>query len=243
MKIIKNEKLIERNAKVGRYASLGGLVVLAAGMYITFAKPEYMQFAWACLFVGFILSQVGIYYGNRWGRRPRPDEYLESALKGLDDRWTLLHYDAPGEHVLMGPGGLWLLKTYHQAGKLIYDPNKNRWKMVGGGFGQAYLRVFAQESIGRPDLEISAETKALKSFIEKRAPDIEPPEIKVAMVLTNDRADIDEDIVDAPAIPVQAKKLKETVRKLSKAGGLSPLKLAELESAFGIQEVKTVEPK
>jgi hypothetical protein len=236
MKIIKNEKLINRNAKVGRYASLAGLAILGVGMWITFARPEWVQYSWASLFVGFILSQVGIYYGNRWGRRPRPDEHLDAALKGMDDRWTLIHYDAQSEHVLFGPGGFWLLKTYHQPGKLTYDQNKKRWKMGGGGFMQAYLRVFAQESIGRPDLEIVSETRALLAFIKKRAPDIEPPEIKVGLVMTNEKTEIDEGIQDAPAVPIAVKKLKETIRKLSKEGGISPLKLAALQAAYGVED-------
>lgn len=236
MKIIKNEKLINRNAKIGRYTSFVGLAVLGVGMWITFAKPELVQWSWASLFFGFILSQVGIYFGNRWGRRPRPDEHLDAALKGMDDRWTLIHYQAPAEHLLFGPGGMWMLKTYHQAGKLIYDQNKKRWKMTGGGFGQAYLRIFAQENIGRPDLEIESETRALLSYLKKKAPELEPPEVKVALVMTNDKTDIDEEILDAPAIPVAAKKLKETIRKLSKEGGIAPLKLAELQSAFGVED-------
>ena len=34
MKIIKNEKLIERNGKIGQWVSLGALAVLGLGMYL-----------------------------------------------------------------------------------------------------------------------------------------------------------------------------------------------------------------
>jgi len=131
---------------------------------------------------------------------------------------------------------LWLLKTYHQPGKLTYDKNKNRWKMSGGGLMQGYLRIFAQESIGRPDLEIDSEKRAILGYIKKKSPELEPPEVKVALVMTNEKTEIDEEIQDAPAVPVSAKKLKETIRKLSKEGGIAPLKLVELQGAFGVEE-------
>ena len=31
---------------------------------------------WLCVY-----HNLGLYYGNRWGRRPRPDEHLSLALK------------------------------------------------------------------------------------------------------------------------------------------------------------------
>ncbi len=80
MKIIKNEKLIERNGKIGQWTSLAALGVLGLGMYISFAKPELFIYSVICLLVGFIMTQVGMYMGSRWGRSPRPDEQLDSGL-------------------------------------------------------------------------------------------------------------------------------------------------------------------
>ncbi len=45
MKIIKNEKLIKRNGQIGQYTSIGALVVLGVGMYISFTKPNL--FTWS----------------------------------------------------------------------------------------------------------------------------------------------------------------------------------------------------
>jgi hypothetical protein len=73
MKIIKNEKMIKRNSKIGQYTSLGALVVLGVGMYISFTMPELFVWAVGALLLGFTLTQVGMYFGNRWGRSPRPD--------------------------------------------------------------------------------------------------------------------------------------------------------------------------
>jgi hypothetical protein len=82
MKIIKNEKLIQRNSKLGNYISLGALAILGGGMFISFNRPEWFAYSLVCLVVGYILTQIGMYMGNRWGRSPRPDEKIDAGLKG-----------------------------------------------------------------------------------------------------------------------------------------------------------------
>ncbi len=71
MKIIKNEKLIKRNGQIGQWTSIGALVILAAGMYISFQRPDLFNYAIIALLVGFIMTQVSMYFGNRWGRSGR----------------------------------------------------------------------------------------------------------------------------------------------------------------------------
>lgn len=68
MKIIKNEKLIKRNDTIGKATSIVGLAVLVGGMIISWNKPELFNYAILSLLAGFILTQVSIYMGNRFGR-------------------------------------------------------------------------------------------------------------------------------------------------------------------------------
>ncbi len=240
MKIFRDDKKITRNARIGQFTTFGGLVVLGGGMWITFSKPDWIGPAWACLLIGFLLSQIGIYFGNRFGRRPRPDEILDAALKGMDDRWAIYHYfNSLADHILIGPGGIWLLKPYHQVGKLVRNPKNKRWQVKGGGVIQAYLRIFAQESIGRPDLEIDSETESLKRFISKQNETIELPALRTALVMTNVRTEIDEDIdSDDHVYAITAGKLKELIRKQTKENNLSPIKLNEIQAALGGEEVE-----
>ncbi len=42
MKTVTNVKLIQRNAKIGQYTSLGALVVLGIGLFITFKIPQHV---------------------------------------------------------------------------------------------------------------------------------------------------------------------------------------------------------
>ena len=130
MKIVSNNKLIRRNKKVGNYTTIGSLVILGLGLYLSFANPQdpnLFTYSLVCLLVGFLLSQVGIFFGNRWGRSPRPDELLNSSLKGLDDKYTLYHYITRVSHLLIGPAGIWVLFPYQQQGMITYNPQKMRW--------------------------------------------------------------------------------------------------------------------
>ncbi len=208
MKIIKNEKLIERNGKIGQYTSLGALAILGAGMYISFTKPEWFAYSILCLLVGFALTQVGMYMGNRWGRSPRPDEKIDAGLKGLHSEFNLYHYSTPASHFLIGPSGAWVLLPYHQRGKIEF--RKNRWRLSGGGFLQGYMRIFGQEGLGRPEQEAKAEIDSLRNFFAKNLEASQIPEMKAVLVFTAD--DVELDTGDSQMLAMKLKQLKDFMR-------------------------------
>ena len=135
MRIIKNEKLIVRNGKIGNWTSIAALAVLGLGMYISFSKPELFTYSIICLVVGFIMTQIGMYMGSRWGRSPRPDEKFDTGLKGLHSEFNMYHYSSPVSHLLVGPSGVWVLLPYHQRGKVSFDGTE----ICPGGCGSARL--------------------------------------------------------------------------------------------------------
>lgn len=224
MKIVKNEKLIQRNGRIGQWTSLGALAVLGAGMYISFTRPDWFIYSLICLAVGFIMTQVGMYLGTRYGRSPRPDEKIDSGLKGLHSEFTVYHYSSPVPHLLVGPAGVWVVLPYHQRGK-IYFSNR-RWRMSGGGFLQAYMRIFGQEGIGRPDLEAENEIAALKKFFARHMEESAIPEIKAVLVFTSDQVELEAG--DSPIPAMKLKQLKEFLRQAAKSRVLSRERIAEI---------------
>ncbi|MEI7989944.1 MAG: hypothetical protein WCI88_12975 [Chloroflexota bacterium] len=218
MKIITNDKLVQRNALIGRYAGMAGLVVLAVGMYISFTQQETgVMYAWICLIIGFALAQFGIYFGNRWGRKPRPYEAITRELKGLDGNYALYHFKTPAAHLLVGPAGVWALFPFYQRGTIVYE--KGRWKQKGGGFMLSYLKIFAQEGLGRVDLDVEAGLDSLKKYLSKKLPEDAVPEVQVAILFTNEQAVIEADDAPYPTIPVG--KLKDLIKKSAKTNPLS----------------------
>ena len=228
MKIVKNEKLIKRNSKIGQFTSLGALVVLGVGMYISFTRPELFVWAVGALLLGFTLTQVGMYFGNRWGRSPRPDERLDAGLKGLPGEFVIYHWTTSVAHLLVGPAGIWVLLPFHQRGHITY--RKNRWRMAGGGFLQNYMRLFGQEGMGRPDLEAEAEISSVRKVFAKEIEEDEIPEIKAALVFTTDGVEIEAEEAPMPALPL--KKLKEFMRNKAKEKPITSQELEKIKAAL-----------
>ena len=228
MKIIKNEKLIKRNATIGNWTSLAALAILGGGMYISFKRQELFVYSLIALLVGFTLTQIGMYMGNRFGRSPRPDEKLDAVLKGLQNEFVMYHYTTPASHLLVGPAGVWVVMPYHQRGQVEFK--KNRWQIKGGGFLQGYMRIFGQEGLGRPDIEIDGELRSLNKYLSKKMDQSQLPEINALMVFTNDDVEINGE--DAPVPALKLKQVKDFMRQKAKEKKLSAETLTELKTAF-----------
>jgi hypothetical protein len=228
MNIVIDERLIRRNRRIGLFSSFAGLLVLGIGMVISFRYQQYFGISLIALLVGFLLSQLGMYFTNRWGKNPRPDEVIDQALKGLDKRNTIYHYSSPVSHLLVGPVGVWILQPHNQTGIISYS--KGRWRQRGGNW---YLKIFAQEGLGRPDLEVDNETKAIQKVFREIFPEDNLPEINVALVFTNPKVEISiSDEEEPPAFAVSPGKLKDLIRKISKGKSLSPEKIALIHETF-----------
>ncbi len=227
MKIASNTKLITRNNKIGRYTTFASLAVLGIGLYISFTAPQAFSWSLGALVIGFLLSQVGLTYSSKFGKSPRPDESLTQALKGLEDKFTLYHYESPTNHLLVGPAGVWVLLPYFQAGTIRYNAAKNRWTQKGGNF---FLKAFGQESLGRPDIETQYAINEVKKFLEKQLPDVELPEIHAALIFFNKKVELD--VEGAPYPAIMADKAKEFFRKRVKDMGIAPDLLAKILSVL-----------
>jgi hypothetical protein len=228
MKIIKNEKLIKRNGMIGNWISLGALAILGGGMYISFKRTDLFVYSLFALLIGFTLTQIGIYMGNKFGRSPRPDEKLDAALKGLQNDFVMYHYTTPVSHLLVGPAGVWVVMPFHQRGQVMFK--KNRWRMSGGGFLQNYMRIFGQEGLGRPDIEVDNEIRSLKTYLSKKMDESEIPEINALMVFTNDNVEIEGE--DSPVPALKLKQVKEFMRQKAKEKKLLGETLNELRTAL-----------
>jgi hypothetical protein len=228
MKIIKNEKLIKRNGTIGNVTSIAALVVLGVGMYISLKRTDLFVYALLALLLGFTLTQIGMYMGNRYGRSPRPDEKLDTGLKGLPGDYTMYHYATSASHLLVGPAGVWIIMPYHQRGQVTYK--KNRWQISGGGFLQSYMRIFGQESLGRPDIEIDNEVSRAQRYFAKRMDGSDIPEIKPLIVFTNDEVEISAEGAVVPAMKL--KQVKDFIRQRAKEKPIGLLQLSAVKTAL-----------
>jgi hypothetical protein len=175
------------------------------------------------------MTQIGMFFSNRWGRSPRPDEQLDSGLKGLPSDDAIYHYVTPASHLYVGSAGIWVLLPLHQRGRVTYQ--KNRWKISSGGFMQGYLSIFGQEGLGRPELEIVSEMDSIKRYLAKKLEnESEVPEIQGALIFTNDLVEIEDN--DAPTPALKLKQLKDFMRQKSKEKPIGSLTLEKIKSVL-----------
>lgn len=226
MRLITNEPLIKRNAAIGKYAATSGLVILVGGLVVSLFKPEYQFVPFITLIIGFILSNVGIYFSNRYVRQPRPDKSVEGALKGFDDKYALYQYRLPASHVLVCPSGVFVIVPKFQSGTIAWDGK--RWKHKGGS---VFLSLFGQEGLGNPNAEAAAEVESLSRYLAKNVEGDLPP-AQAIIAFYNPKATIE--AKDAPIPAMHVKQLKEYLRKLPKGPTLMPAQVEKLDEALGL---------
>ncbi len=122
---------------------------------------------------------------------------------------------------------------FPQKGKIIYNEKKGRWKKVGGN---AYLKFFAQDNIGSPDKDITSSTKRLHKALVQ-IPDFEVPEIRSALVFSDENAVVEAD--NAPVPTVHARQLKKLIRKEAKGEHTLPMPTVKtIQDYFGLKSIK-----
>jgi membrane protein implicated in regulation of membrane protease activity len=227
MQITTNEKLIHRRGRLGTYASIGGIAVLAVGMFASF-QGRYMWVALAALVIGFLLAQYGTYSLRRWGRKPRPDQALATAMKGFDDRYHFYAWGLPAPYVLLGPQGVYNFITRDQTGQVTVNGSQWRSKFT---LGRALL-FFAQEGLGNPTDEALSQASRLNAWIKSKQPDLSA-EVQPVIVFIDERAQLQ---VNEPSVPVlDAKGLKKWMRGSGKGDTLRSADYRALEELFNSQ--------
>ena len=231
MQIIRDDKLVQRRKKLGQIFSMVGLGILIAGMAFTWLAPNWnipMQISvyvpFLALMAGFILSSIGIYYTNRWGRTPRPDEILDQSLKGLGRKYKLYHFSLPAPHLLLAPEGPIILFPKYEGGEFTVEGDKWRQKF-------SLLRVLnfmGREGTGNPTREANYQVDQMRRFMDKHAPELAETPFRSVIVFLADQVTLN---VGESSVPVlRAAKLKGFLRSQGKA--LPRATYRQLEAIF-----------
>ena len=210
MQIISNDKSIKRKTRIGQITTLAGLGVLAVGFVLSLNTAN-TTISFAALILGFILTQIAVYHGNRWGKSPREDEHVVKGLKGLGKQNTLYIFEAPVPYLVVGPMGVWIIIPYFHEGTITYDEKKGRWRQKSRNW---YMRLFGQAGLGRPDQDAITQKNKLDRYFKKNLPEDKQPEVNVAFVFT--AKDVKVDALDAPIPTFALDKVKDYFRKLPK---------------------------
>jgi hypothetical protein len=230
MKIVSNPKKINLYYKIGMYTSLASLAFPVGAVILTLTgatRPDLTAYSFIAMIIGLILSQIGVYFANRWGKSPRVDERISLGLKGLDDRYTLYHYVTPVPHLLAGPAGVWVITPEYQSGTITYE--KSRYRQKGVGF---FGKVVGQEGLGRPELDANSQKEDFEKFLKKSLPETSQPIVRSMILFTNPKASVQ--MQDTPIPTMHVEKLKDFIRRKAKE------EPANLET---VRQVQAVLPK
>ena len=215
MQIYRNDQFIQRRAKLGRYANLGGMGILLIGLIINLSsRTEGLLLSMLALIAGFTLYQVGMYFTLRYGRPDRPDQVLVKALKGFDNRYYLFQFTSPAGNVLVTPNACLAFTIKMQGGSIQY--HTGRWRHAMGWRG--IFLWLAGDSLGNPSREAEGEVETLRRYLAKKLPGVEVP-IQPVIVFGNSAAEVEAG--DSPIPALHFKKLKDWLRGPGKAGNLS----------------------
>jgi hypothetical protein len=232
MRLVTNDSLVKRNATIGKYATIGGLGVLVLGLVINLAgrdNPALVLVPYVTLLLGFVLSNAGMYFSNRYGREPRADKAIAAALKGLDDKYQLYSFYLPGAHFLIAPTGIYSFTPKFQSGVVQWDGK--RWKHKNANF---LLTFFGQEGLSNPNSEAASDANGIAKFLARNLEGSVPP-VQPVIIFYNDNVKIDADMPPIPAMHV--KQLKEYLRKLPKSpsSSLSLEQVAQLDKVLKLE--------
>jgi hypothetical protein len=222
MRLTTNEKLIERQSRIARYATFGGLGLLLASLVTSF-RGEFIGVAYGALFAGFVLAYIGSVLSNKWVKQPRPDQVLVKALKGLDNKNHLYNYLLPAPHVLLTSSGILVFKPKPHNGAITCKDGRWhrpwRWSRLLGGMGQ--------EPLGDPIAELNADIGKIRALLADKIETAALVPIDGYVVFTDPLVQLS---LDDPNLPVlMADDLKDTLRKSKRSSALSPELLEKVE--------------
>ncbi len=215
MKTYIDRQKVNARAQAANFASVTGLIVLLAGVLIPLFLPGWAGFSSVLLIVGMGFAMVGIYFANRWVRKPRPEDSLDKALKSFDDHCHLYHYPAslPCDHVLLTSAGVVALEVVNLSGSFSY--RNGRWKEAMT-IGRA-LRYIVEERVGDPVTLAQALTDELKRRFDKELGESASFPIKALTVFSHPAVELE---IEGTSIPVCK------IEKLRKQAAISAERLA-----------------
>jgi hypothetical protein len=209
MKVCVDRQKLNARAQAANFASVGGLVLLLVSVAVPLFLPQWSSFSTILMIVGAVGAMVGIFFANRWVRKPRPEDSLDKVLKSLDDHYRIYHYPTslPCEHILLTPTGLLAMEVVNLSGYYTY--RNGRWKEAMTP-GRA-LRYIVEQRVSDPVALAAALTQEIKSRIEKEFAGAVSAPVKAVTVFTHPMAELEVDGGPIPACKIEKLRKQVTI--------------------------------
>lgn len=175
--------------------ALGGFLLLSVSLFVAW-YPSYIVLAYVAMLTGFVIFNMGMQQVGKWTRNPRNDQILDTRMKSLSDRITLIHYPSVGkhhiEHVAVHPGGVAVITAREVDGTI--SRRKGNWKRKGGTLRRLFS--FSGPQLGNPDFETEESLKRLQVWLSENQLEVD---LQGAVVFVHPKTEFD---IEDPEFPV-----------------------------------------
>lgn len=229
MRVIVNEPLVESRSTWGRRIMSVGFAVLLFAILLSFNQQTVLG-AYGVMLLGLMILNVGLFVGGKWMRKPRADEMLDKALKGLNHGSRLYNYLLPADHVLLAPGGLFVLTLKFQDGQITGRGDKWRRRLDLWGS----IRALFEPRLGNPSRQARKEAARVQAWVQTHLPEVEVP-VRPIIVFVHPKAQLQ---LEEPSVPAVAlADLKAYLRTTQKE---NPLPQATLKALTDLCDEQVV---
>jgi hypothetical protein len=199
MKVYRDLAYVKKRKRTAVVTSLSGVILLAASYFLVFTGGQSelrAVFAYIPLLGGIIMFHLGMQQVGKWNRAQRNDVILDTLLKDLGERYTLIHYAKVGdrtiEHTLVYPGGVLTITGRELPGGVSY--RDGRWRKINQGFS----RLFGMGGafLGNPAADAANDVKAVSAKLAENRIDAD---VDAVVAFINPRVTLE---VEEPDFPV-----------------------------------------
>jgi hypothetical protein len=207
MRIETNWRLAQRNRRIAQFLFFFSMAVLIGGFFIANSQlaltPETADstslalaliLPWLVLPLGFISTIVSVRMTNLWIRKPRPEEAIHEALKGMSKKSVLYnYYHFPARHVLIAPQGVFAIVTRFQDGR--YQVDGDKWTTRANPLTR-FMAFFRRDAIGNPTQDAHRAATYVKGLIDTKMSGVE---VQPLIIFVDPRATLE---ITNPTVPV-----------------------------------------
>jgi hypothetical protein len=244
MRIVIDEKKVKRQALIGRITLFGSLAILIGGLLLTLFGQQlglfdlnnlgifYLVYT-AILVVGFGVSRIGMYYGNRYLAAGRPEMVLREKLKGLDRKYALMFFQNPTDYILIEPGGVTVFIVKGQQSKVTFKNGK--WKSRQGVLSYWLGR---DEPLGNPTEDADEALNKIQEIFKAKIPTLRIP-LRAVIVFSNPKVELE--LEPLPYRVLLAEDLKDFLRGEGKLDDLPKSIQRQIRAALNAPELPSAE--
>jgi hypothetical protein len=166
MKVYRDVDYIKNRKRRATLTSVVGVALLGSAFWLASTGGQSGVFiAYIPLLAGTIIFHLGMQQVGKWNRAQRNDVILDTLLKDLGERYSLIHYARVGkrtiEHILVHPGGILAISARELPGGVAY--HDGRWRKVGQGLSRFFGMGGA--FLGNPTADAAADIRALDDML------------------------------------------------------------------------------